>query len=307
MKEVKGKVFNLNVYRPKVLLLGNGIIYRDELTWKKVLATLSTDEKKTNMAEILFEEIPSPILATICINTEDASRHNDYLDLFARERPDEFPILDEILSLPFDAILTTNYTYEIEKSINPEFSTTKGKIGKYAKFLGDKESKFLIHRFNRVKDENGVEKDIWHIHGEARRKSSMVLTHDEYARLIGKILEFNANRKNDYEKNFQEFEFKSWIDYFLMGDLYVVGQSFDPCEFDLWWLLNRQMRERGTTGKTIFYEPVKSESNGKIKALEAMNVKCVNCGVDVAKNPQNYDIFYKKAVDAIRTELQDVR
>ncbi len=47
--------------------------------------------------------------------------------------PEQTAIIRNLLECQFDAVLTTNYTYEIERSIKPEFNCELKKSCKYRK------------------------------------------------------------------------------------------------------------------------------------------------------------------------------
>jgi len=165
------------------------------------------------------------------------------------------------------------------------------------------------------------EKDIWHIHGEQRRKTSMILTHNEYIKLINKEVSYLSDRRNEYEENQDEIYFKSWIDYFLLGELYIIGLGYDFSEFDLWWLLNRRIREnlnKTNIPKVHFFEPLfrleedkKAEVSDVCNVLKEMKVNIYDLNViidtylsksgdkdKVILNNQ-YKEFYKKATSKI--------
>ena len=84
-------------------------------------------------------------------------------------------------------------------------------------------------------------KSIWHIHGEAAIPKSMILGHYYYGKLLSEI----QNRVPQFMRSYKmaiskgiSVTYKSWIDYFLVGDIHIIGLSLDPSEMDLWWLIN---------------------------------------------------------------------
>ena len=306
--------FNIEIDRPKAILLGNGVIYNVESKWEKIIDKLAKNEVKKEKIEA-----PYSLMATIITDSDDRKRQEKYLNYFTDNNDKgekykyfKYELIDELLKLPFNAILTTNYTYEIENALVANFSILEPrKQSKFACFQNPsqnskfpKDSRYLLRTFNRLYSKAIGQRDIWHIHGEVRRKTSMVLTHDEYARLIGEILKYNKARADDYEKKADNLEFKSWIDYFIMADLYIVGQSFDFSEFDLWWLLNRRIRERGKIGKVVFYEPVKKDNSHKLNALDAMGVECKTLDIVINDETENYKYqeFYQKVIKDIQFE-----
>ena len=145
--------------------------------------------------------------------------------------------------------------------------------------------------------------DIWHIHGELRRPSSIILSHDEYARMVFQILDYNAKRGADYEMLNRNLDFRSWVDYFLMGDVYILGLAIDFSDFDLWWLLGRRLREHAKCGDIIFYEPEKTDNHYKQLALKDSEVTVESCGVTI-NSGADYERFYNLAISDIQKRVE---
>lgn len=280
-KHKQYKSFDLTKQRPQVLLLGNGL--SRQKSWSDFIKSVADKDIEKYCEDEKFV-LPNLILTSVVTNIKkDSERQNQYLKAFENYQYNDSHALNELLSLNFDAILTTNYTYEIEYAIDKNYCklTDNAKQDKYAKSTEEKyDSKYLIHTFNRLKM-GGYANDIWHIHGEQRRKSSLILTHDEYARLMGKITDYNKSIANRYERYYNNLKFTSWIDYAIMGDLYILGQGFDYSEFDLWWLLLRRLREKAQIGTVYFYEPEKSDNQYKLLALNDLGVETLLLGCKI--------------------------
>lgn len=299
------KEFNINTQLPNVLLVGNGIL--KSLASINNLVGKSWGEKILDLSEKRnikgsLENVPYSIQATIVADSDDNERQSKYIEVFDTLRFSDNTLLNDLVSLPFDAILTTNYTYEIENCFLSGYSDLKDK-SKYVKTIERRslkisDTKYLLRTFNQF--ENGP--PIWHIHGEIRRKSSIVLTHDEYSRLIHKLVEENKFNQNKYVEYENELKYKSWLDYFLISNLYIVGLGMDFSEFDLWWILNRRKREKAKKGKIILFESFDMKESQK-KALEALDVT-VKPLLGVAGN--NYIELYKKATAYIRDDMKGV-
>lgn len=303
----KYKTFNLLKRRPQVLLLGNGIVRNDneDMRWERLIQTIARDGIDTSE----YRDVPYTIQATAVADIDDAKRRQKYEDMLTKVTYRKNPLVNALLSIPFDAILSTNYTYELEYHMLSQYpGLSKDAKHKYSYWTTDKwDSKYLIHGHNRL-EKDGVAQDIWHIHGESRRKSSLILTHDEYARLINRILLYNQERKKDYLDYENEIHFKSWIDYFILGDLYILGQGLNFSEFDLWWLLNRRLRENNVeTGKVIFYEPKTKGAETKVSVLHAFDVEYQDCGIMIEANcPKTdslYTEFYALAIADIKQRI----
>ena len=85
------------------------------------------------------------------------------------------------------------------------------------------EAKFLLHTYNSV-TYNGVTNQIWHIHGEARKPDSMIIGHYYYGNILFKYKELLDKRRSKYkysQDHGEEFPIKSWLDAFILGDVYV--------------------------------------------------------------------------------------
>ena len=298
------KRFNINQKRPQVLLVGNGLVYQKDFSWDNFINKISRCDRHI----VVGNKVPYSIRATTTADVSDKRRQDKYCKAFSEYKYSSFKNLSELLKIPFDSILTTNYTYEIENHLYKNYYLlSDGAKRKKAICTARKsEAKYLLRTYNRLS--NGIQThDIWHIHGEVRRKSSMILTHDEYARLTQRILEYLDKRQNSYNEYYEDVKFKSWIDYFIMGDIYIVGLGFDFSEFDLWWLLNRRMRENADVGNVYFYEPIYEENKPKISALECMGVQCESFSMVKPSNgnilSSFYDDFYKKVIVDINKKV----
>lgn len=307
-----GKIFDISSKRPKVLLVGNGPIAAEgnAINWKDAIYKLSEND-----SEKIFEgqeQIPYSIQATISLHCEDKERRNKYVEVFGGDNYKYYQSkrLQSLLELPWDAVLTTNYTYDLEYNLCPHFVDLKNKSqSKYVYNTNNKGHKgygyILLRNFNRMSMGDSY-RDIWHIHGEIRNKSSIVLTHDEYARQVRAVLMYNSERGNEYSVYNSEVKFKSWIDYLVLGDVYIVGFGMDFSEFDLWWILNRRLRENTGKGKLLYLNP-KENKNAIYLAIEKLGGKFENLDIEIDKSDQNneekYLKFYEKLIDYLRQNI----
>jgi hypothetical protein len=251
-----------------------------------------------------------PLSLQIVIGTEDhvnTATKTYRSELSGVDSVDELqrPI-GSILDIGFDHILTTNYSYELERVADPRVERS----GKYCKNLirnmdesKPAEPKYMLHTYNSVQF-NGKENKIWHIHGEARKPQSIILGHYYYGTLLGRYqqeLEKRGNQQYQREKEGQPPIIGSWLDAFVMGDVYVLGFGFDFAEMDLWWLLNRKKRENAAHGDLYFYESNEAENAAKFSLLQAYGAKIESCGYSA--KPADYKDFYDKAIADIRDKV----
>ena len=301
--------FDLSKNIPIVLLLGNGILKScaevndlDCKKWEDHLYKLSEKPLSKKDKEDI-KDVPYSLKATLLAPCDDVNRHKKYVNQFKTLEFSNNDLIKDLVLLGFDAILTTNYTYEIENCFNDGFNRLKDK-SKYIRTimrssLKNVDTKYLLHTFNQFDNSP----PIWHIHGEERRKSSIVLTHDEYSRLIHKLVDENIINKNKFVDFQAEVKYKSWLDYLLVSNLYIVGLGMDFSEFDLWWILNRRMREKSKKGKIILFES--NNMNESIKnALKSLEVSVIQFA-DIKEN--DYIGLYKKATEYIKNELKTLK
>ncbi len=318
------KTFDLENRRPKVVLFGNGLLRsKTSPSWEAVLCELAGKNPEEYQID-KWEGVSYPALADLLLNTEDKIRNNRYETYFfeTAENPsdskkhypyEEHPMLRLLLELDFDAFLTTNYTYEAEDILCPGFHTfSKNKMRNLVSSTTEvKTDERRICVCNEFQTNAETTKEIWHIHGEARNKSWIVMTHDEYSRQVSRVIAYCRKRKNEYEIYKNEFKIKSWVDLFLVSDLYILGFGFSFSEIDLWWLLNRRIRERSGHGKVVFFEPKAKDGEHMLHAQllgKHPGVSVNDCEItlseDEDKNKILYQEFYEKAIQELREILK---
>ena len=209
---------------------------------------------------------------------------------------DETMLISEYMSLPVDAILTTNYTYEIEKSVNSRFAGRFGCRNKYRKKVYTSAGKYEINQLYTFFSINEDNPSIWHIHGEAAKPDTMVIGHYNYGKLLAKIQQYVSKLMARYKmciSKGSDIEKFNWVDYFLLSDVYIVGLGMDLSEMDLWWLINCKKRHFKDK-KTVLYKlDIKKEEEMLAEAYGVEVVKYVN-------KKDDYKTYYKWICDDIR-------
>ena len=304
---------------PQVLLLGNGL-YRSygEDSWKEFLDSIS---QRTDLQGDLDTDYKAPMFLKSQLITKrgikSALEKTDKKFFGTLENDDLRKTLRILLSTGFDDIITTNYDYRLEIAATQKETITKSFLDNHAHNIEEGkrvEPKYLIKSYQSI-DYSGVNNRIWHVHGESKKQDSMILSLNYYSRLLARIIKCSEEAKNRYvssQKKSVTPAIKSWIDSFILGDVYVLGFGFDYSEIDLWWLLERKSNEKANHGKLYFYEPVSnhvSEYNEKCQLLKLFGAKPDNLGYDVSGKSENekkkiYSDFYLKAIDSIRQEVE---
>lgn len=293
--------------RPQVLLLGNGLnrVYGGA-SWAGLLEKMN----RTNFTTNDVKAIPLPMQAVLL-----SKDHVDESLMDLREELTQCEVhpwldvqLKRLLVMPFDCVLTPNFTYEIECAADPDFLTG----GTYRRYLShtaavqEYERNFMLHTYYNMPTPTG-DTPVFHVHGEAMEPDTVILGHYFYGNLLFRYDDYLtrwAPGEHFPVKNYPEgFPVMSWLDYFILGDVYCLGFGFDTSEMDLWWLLCRKKREMADHGQLYFIEPFRKSLETKIALLEAYNVKHISLGMG-EMNGSGYRTFYEKAVAALGRHLE---
>ena len=322
------------------LLVGNGInISFGGETWYDLLAGIATDRMKSLLCEKfecklndnekgklsnIFKYIncPAPLLAVLL--TEDnvdlslQRKANQYL---CGKNKNNIPwnieiareqrlLLDELLALEVEHILTTNYTYELEMAdAYPLPFDEKARRAQQKHTTGSTKAEtcYAYHTYSHLASSD---KKLWHIHGEVGKPSSMVLGHYFYSKSIHRM-SLELDRHPITPKN-ERYDEESWIKIFLLSDIYCLGFSCDLSEHDIWWLINRKANEKENRGKIYFYTPELKEFDSKIELMRVLKnkntneplveVKHLDC---IFEEKMDWQEFYRKAIADIKSQLEE--
>lgn len=239
MKKENNRFAIDTIKRPNVLLLGNGMLRlgNNGKSWEQLL----DDIKLRDGVNGKF--IPSAMRpeAFCGVDVEEIQRR---VSKEIETLKDVHSLLCELLSIPFDAILTTNYTYEVESVLSEKNWTERAR--KSAFFALDGNTKVNHNTFvcNAVVTGDGRTVPVFHIHGEKERKHSMVLSYYSYANALSRLTGYNKELGNtlyECQQDGRKLICKCWLDYFILGNVWAVGLGMDVSEFDLWWAIEREL------------------------------------------------------------------
>lgn len=291
---------------PQVLLLGNGInraYEKTAISWGRLIKNV---EGEKEFPDDLSLPMPLEVVLRTGDNIDKTLRKECAKLHGCVDSKEMEQILQKILSMGFDHILTTNYSYELEAAAFSCPEISKYKITKCMQHTDEvtaAESRYLLHTYNYVKFQEHANR-IWHIHGEARKPDSMILGHYYYGNLLYKYQEFLKKRGNCYyhnQRHQKEQEIKSWIDAFILGDVYILGFGLDFSEMDLWWLLNRKKREKAETGKVYYFAPEEEDFDVKTELLKVYDVQVEHMGYRQKEMKETGNLAYRRFYqDAIK-------
>ncbi len=285
---------------PNVLLLGNGMLKLGDnaTSWDELLSGISTRDDNPDVKKVPYAMQPEALCGT---DVEDIQRR---VAKKIETAPSIHPLLQEILSLPFDAILTTNYTYEIEAELSKKPFTPSSRKKAFTALDGNIKVNHNTFVCNAVETPDGRAIPVFHIHGEKERKHSMVLSYYSYAKSLSLLTKYNkelANKLLEEQTNKTDHMCKCWLDYFILGNVWSVGFGLDVSEFDVWWAIERKARETAKHGtfKAYFAEKEKDDCPQKI-LLDSMNCEYKFYPVE----NDCYQAMYRKVIDDIKSEFK---
>ncbi|MDE6725977.1 MAG: SIR2 family protein [Ruminiclostridium sp.] len=183
--------------KPQILLLGNGINQTfGGCSWDKFLEQIDIRKDKAEL------KCPEPMKAILVTENAVDVQIKAHKDIFfsgdnVEMSEEQRSILLKLLTIGFDEVLTTNYSYELEiAALGRVTESAIKKLQTHTKAVERCEAKNMLHTYNHIEKDN-INANIWHIHGEARKPDSMILGHYYYSELIGKMLE--VNKKTEFQ------------------------------------------------------------------------------------------------------------
>lgn len=283
-----------------VILLGNGINrINNSFSWSDLIDNLISFigadgqiNKNNKPFPLLYEEIVIEAMKNRGIEEKEVKK------LIASEtvKLQQNKIHETIAKMNVDNILTTNYDFTIENSIKKSADTSdKGVI---------KQTTYSLFRHT----ENDFKK-VWHIHGDAKISSSIMLGYEQYSGYLQKLREYVLGGKlyKSYsassikEKfNNDSFKYDSWVEFFFTHDIHIIGLTLDFVEMHLWWLLTyraRRKQQRFPINNKIFFY-YNSESHNEIKHRLELLRSCDVVPFSIKAN-NDYERIYINALKKI--------
>lgn len=289
---------------PRVLLLGNGILrLRGGVSWEALLARIAVNDE---IPDSVLREIPLAMrVEALCGADVEGAR----LRAAAEFEPTDACVTDtlrRLLRLPWDCVLTTNYTYEAESVLlGRDHFGKEDRRRTLACMDGSVYRKDNLH-FCYIMERKGLPPlPVWHIHGDLGRPDSMILSYYSYAKAISRLQKYNRQLKNAFQDAVQARRLvtpRSWSDWFILGDVYTVGFGYDFSEFDLWWAAERKARENARVGRLIAYQDRQAKADPVCALL-----KSIGGEVNRVYDYEDYTEFYRIVIDEIESRLKGER
>lgn len=280
-----------------LLLVGNSINRLSAAqSWDELLQSLTlradpeaNRRRRDKPFTLFFEELRNRYVY------RQKGRPEDFMDEIGRtfSRLPTSDLHRQIMALPFQNVLTTNYDYGLEKSVEP--------AGDYTCPSDDfraGETKFSLFRRRTC-----GEKFVWHIHGEASVPTSIMLGHDHYTDHAAQMRRYfyqgaayrgTGSFRSGLQRDVGTFDQTcdghpySWVDLFVRDHVHIGGFSFDFSETLLWYLVSYRRRRREhmmragyvlSPSEVTFYYFTDREADPRylavVEVLESFDVRCV--------------------------------
>ena len=283
--------------RPKVLLVGNGINLSFPSgidSWKDIIKT-ELAHSGSSLSYEQIKDMPTPMQIVVATADHVNVRMKELAGKLAKiEPPSEQKLfIREMLDCQPDAILTTNYSLEIEKSVIEPFTRPRCyQYGRQSHEATKKQDDLGIFRCTELP--YGNHPYLWHIHGTCLKPASLIMGHYYYGSLIHEAAAYIPQFMRIYKgkkSSGTDYSPASWIDYLLTGDVHVIGLQMDISESDLWWLIC--CKKRNFPDTKICYYTLKKENHAKELLMQSYGVEIVY-GADLDIK-EDYLDFYREA------------
>lgn len=297
---MKKEELKLNCNRfPNVLLLGNGILKltNNGLSWDELIRDIKTVDKDVNYKLVPFAMQPEVVCGY------DAEEIQRIMAKKIKTDESQNPMLERLLSIPFDAIITTNYTYEVEQVLSGGEWTEYKRKKSFLALNGNTKVNHNTNTCNLIETRCGRKVPVFHIHGEHGRKHSMILSYYSYANILTKLIDYNkklANRIQEHQIENTELKCNSWLDYFILGNIWSVGFGLDVSEFDVWWAIERKSREKAKHGVFKGY----FDGNGQTETPQSVLLDAMKAEYKyIPVVDGRYEPVYQKAILDIENNI----
>lgn len=327
-----------------ILLLGNGINQNEELvcSWDELLKTACKDDMKKKGGAVTPAVLPSVDGLTMTLgydlqefyaidhdiaqNGTDLKRKiADSMKKRMNEKTGEASFSWEntihwqIMHLPLDTFLTTNYDYALESSVCPGFMSSSG----------SRETIYSRYR-KHIVNVDTKDKTVYHIHGEIHVPRTICLGFEQYSGSLEKMRSDLVRSTKNMEDTSDEHTYHlrdvmiglkkedgsneddgSWYLKFFKEDIFILGLRLDFSEQDLWWLLDFRIRkikyeknDLNITNKVCFFD-LDSPDRDHEGEYAARNELLRAFGVEVIYlSGSTYNAKYQEALEHIRMSLR---
>ena len=267
-------------HTPNILLIGNGILRAfGGDSWNDLIDDIMKGNKNQRERDTIHNLPYSLQIIAASDDSVNSAMQKISSKMIASKTPNqECEDLIRLIVDRYDCVLTTNYSYELERTLIPDFYIKPSVSSKFrfSSIKGiDTRNDFCLHQYMEACLDSSRRLPIWHIHGEAAKPSTMIMGQYFYGKHLSKfekeISEYNR-RYAISKKAKREYIPNGWVDYFLMGDVDIIGFGMDFCETDIWWLICSKKRNDESGSRINWYELSPSVEKRAMAEVYGINV-----------------------------------
>lgn len=295
---------------PVVFLMGSGVLQAfggdswDSFLDRIKCVELSDDEVRQ------MKKLPYPMRPVVLTGDRVDAQLKEFVNKDKKNADDvkdntkTLDLIRSFCNLNPDVILTTNYTYEIERSLMANFAVVTGKSHKYRKKAVDlkvDKKTGKLHQYFEIPTGNAAQR-VWHIHGELAKPNTMIIGHYYYCELTGIIQQYIHQfiRRYQYsQKHKTDFVPQSWVDYFMIGDVYTIGFGLGVSELDIWWLINCKKRHGSQNSNIYFWDANIADEKKLLAEAYGVNVRS-----DLVRDDE-FPQFYERLRQRIQSRVAE--
>jgi hypothetical protein len=298
------------------LWLGNAghYLHPHGRSWKAVLQEIA---RKLKLHDEITEDIPFLLQfeGLSSRNPKKSSFRDTQIKSIVAQQVIELPphpFLKELVSLPFNEFLTTNYDYAIERAISGSLAIGVEEAPK---------AEILYSAFRRRK--LGAQR-VWHVHGEAEHPDTIMLGFEHYAGQLAKLRTLWATAKATKaiaqgHKNWVSGNVENWTQIFFSHNVHVLGFGCDFSEIVFWWIITyrsrveRMIRKQGRDNRlgNLTVHLMNGESDAErftrcdqLNQAKKRALESLGCKVLEHTSQDGYSQCWTLAVECLRAATQ---
>lgn len=297
------------------LMLGNGInrCLKKDISWDDLLNDIAKEYHVNLKYEMNF-----PMKFEVLANNVSKQERNFDKDIHIELKKkiiskldsgnfQKNELYDKLLKIT-DNIITTNYDFYLEYSLNDKFNK------KYNKEVNNNSNnnKYNLNNFTCIDG-----KHIYHIHGSITNANSICLGYEHYIGTVQKLRDKIASKKEDkpkiicYLENHDDKSIDEWAKIFFTKNIHIIGLGLTESEIDIWWLITYRAYlyySNKFNGRNLIKNSIVFHEIG-IKKDENLEFLLNNCAIKYEfhkiykERDEQYLKMYYEIINSIEKEL----
>lgn len=269
----------------KTFLIGNGLnrCIVNNISWGDLLKNIA------NEYGVELEDSVSFPMQFECIANQILFESKKPSDTIYEEIKTKIAKRMEVARLPYnaphfhytkkaDCLLTTNYDFMLEQSLDRNFSIIDIK----------NKTRNSHSKYNLQNSVNAAEKEVFHIHGHIQKPKTICLGYEHYAGTLQHLRDEISTKKKEHNnlpavlvsiQNPKTEIGNCWAKKLFTDEVHIVGLGMGESEIDIWWAItyrsfliysNRFEANKYINNRIVFHD-IGVEPNNKLKYMLVNN------------------------------------